>query len=250
MNETQLVVPCYNEAHRLPREAFLDALAQDPILSYLFVDDGSTDDTARVLEELRAQSPERIEIVTLEKNSGKAEAVRRGMCHALEAADPARFVGYWDADLATPLDEVRRFRGLLQQDTTRWIAFGARVKLLGRSIERNPLRHYLGRVFATAASTALKLAIYDTQCGAKLFRSHPALPELFGEPFISNWIFDVEVLARLRSIDSKTRGGALEEIIVEVPLRTWHDVAGSKVRARDFPAAFFELLAIHQRYLR
>jgi dolichyl-phosphate beta-glucosyltransferase len=130
------------------------------------------------------------------------------------------------------------------------MVFGARVRLLGRSIERRALRHYLGRMFATAASMMLGMSIYDTQCGAKLFRASPAILSLFQEPFLTRWLFDVEILARLLQARRGTRLPRAEDVIYEFPLHEWHDVAGSKVKARDFFKAFFGLAAIYWHYLR
>jgi dolichyl-phosphate beta-glucosyltransferase len=127
---------------------------------------------------------------------------------------------------------------------------GSRVALLGRSIRRTHRRHYLGRVFATAASIVLDLVVYDTQCGAKLFRNSPAVREAFAAPFQSRWVFDVELLARLKRLHE--RGGLpdLKRSVAEHPLQAWCDVAGSKLSARDVLGAGFELARIYNRYRR
>ncbi len=240
------MVPCFNEAARLDRGAFEVHAREHPGTGFLFVDDGSTDATREVIEELAARGDGAIGVLALERNRGKAEAVRRGMLRALEQGP--RFAGYWDADLSTPLSALPRFEAVLEQRDALRLVMGSRIRLLGRDVRRSELRHYVGRVFATAASLTLGLAVYDTQCGAKLFRVDGALGDVFGEPFVSHWAFDVEVIARL--LARHAASGELESLIYELPLQRWHDVAGSKVRPLDFPAALLDLLRIHRRYRR
>ena len=238
-----LVVPCYNEAGRLDRAELLRLARARDGLSVLLVDDGSTDATAAVLEELRRAEPSRISVVRLARNGGKAEAVREGLGAAM--ADGAAIVGYADADLSTPVDELVRLVDAAAA-SPRDAVLGSRVRLLGRRIERRAHRHYLGRVFATFASLALRLPVYDTQCGAKLFRATPALAAALASPFRTRWIFDVELLARLR-----TGGPGAppldEDAIEEVPLRAWRDVGGSKLRPGAMLLAGVQLLALAVR---
>jgi dolichyl-phosphate beta-glucosyltransferase len=235
----RLVVPCYNEAARIPRETFLSFVRTTPAATLVFVDDGSTDGTAAVLDDMAACGAGRMDVLRLDRNRGKAEAVRQGVLASLAAG--ARFVGYWDADLSTPLDAVTGFMSIFEQQPTVEIVMGARVKLLGRAVHRRQLRHYLGRVFATAASLVLGIAVYDTQCGAKLFRVSNVVEGLFQKPFRSRWVFDVEILARY--IAAVGRSGA-ESSIHELPLEEWNDVPGSKLRMRHWVLASWDLARI------
>jgi dolichyl-phosphate beta-glucosyltransferase len=239
-----LVVPCFNEERRLDLAAFLGALSR-PHLSLVFVDDGSRDGTGEVLERLRAAAPDRVTVLRLPANRGKAEAVRRGVLAAFDADAP--WVGYWDADLSTPIAALDGFVALLEATPGLDIVLGSRVQTLGRTIVRRAVRHYPGRVFATAASMALGLPIYDTQCGAKVMRATPAVRALFEAPFLSGWAFDVEVLARLiRQRGSRAAGGAAVE---EYPLREWRHVPGSRVRAYHLVGALWDVWRIRRRYL-
>lgn len=244
MARVLLVVPCFNEATRLRGDDFLRAQLPGHQLHLHFVDDGSTDGTAALLTALAARDPSRVSVGRLPQNRGKGEAVRAGMLTGLEGYD---FVGFWDADLATPLDELPNFVDTLTARPDIDIVIGARVALLGRHIDRKFYRHAYGRVFATAVSRLLSLDVYDTQCGAKLFRANDDLAEVLRDAFLSRWIFDVEILARYVA-RFEARRVEIGERVVELPLRVWTDVAGSKVGVRDAARAFVELGLIGRRH--
>ncbi len=240
-----IVVPCYNEEARINTEAFLRALERRADLHWLFVNDGSTDKTLQILQTLKSRAEGRIHVQTLAQNSGKGEAVRHGLIRALDLG--ADVVGYFDADLATPLSELERMMELLA-DRDIFVILGSRVFLLGRRIHRKRWRFWLGRGFALLASQMLKLPVYDTQCGAKLIRVFPNLSACVAKPFLSRWLFDVELIERLLSI-----GGLKAQDFFEEPLYEWTDVKGSKVKIGSFFVALWDLIKIkwlsHRRTL-
>ena len=246
MPKTVIVIPCFNEANRLQPDELRRAVEQQESLNLLLVNDGSTDGTGDLLASLSESSPGRIEVMDLPRNVGKGEAVRLGVNRANDSS--TWYVGYWDADLATPLADVAVFARILDEHPELFTVFGARVKLMGRHVRRNEARHYVGRVFATLVSMSLRAAVYDTQCGAKLFRSGELLRTVFEEPFTSRWVFDVEILARLNRLHRLGRVAPLSSLLYEHPLMRWVDVRGSKVSLADFPAAALDLLRIHLRY--
>ncbi|WBM75762.1 dolichyl-phosphate beta-glucosyltransferase [Saprospira grandis] len=239
-----IVVPCYNEAERLALDEFRAALARWPNLQFLFVNDGSQDDTWSILSTF-AQEEEGALALDLPKNGGKAEAVRQGMLEALLLSE-AQYIGFFDADLATPLSEIECLAQGLERNPNRWIAAGSRVRRLGSQIERKPMRHYLGRIFATVVSILLGISIYDSQCGAKLFRRQ-AVETLFEDLFISAWFFDVELFARLITKGPKL---PIDELAYEQPLRKWKEVGGSKIKATTFLKAPWELFRIYRHYFK
>jgi glycosyltransferase involved in cell wall biosynthesis len=242
MPEVCVVVPCFNEEQRLRGADFLSFIATHPAASICFVDDGSRDGTVSVLDALRAQCPGRILVHRLERNGGKAQAVRAGVLH-VAASGQWPIIGYWDADLSTPLAEVDRLLDALQQHPDCQLVLGSRVKRLGAHIERRLSRHLMGRIFATCASAILGFEVYDSQCGAKLFRADIARV-FFGDPFLTRWLFDLEMLVRLRN----EVGASVIDVTREVPLARWEEVGGSKLGLSDIINVPLELLKIRAHY--
>lgn len=235
--EVWLVLPCFNEAERLPTEAIEQAVLARPWLNLVFVDDGSTDRTRATLQALADRLPAgRARLLPLSQNLGKAEAVRAGLIEALTFGR-AELVGYWDADLSAPLDELEGMCAAMVEGVD--LVLGSRVMVLGSQIERRLVRHLGGRGVATLISVLLGLPVYDSQCGAKLLRVEPALAELLARPFCSRWLFDVELLARWMRLHP-----GQEHRLREQPLSRWSHAAGSKLRASEALAAPAELLRI------
>lgn len=244
MRSVAIVVPCYNEEQRLNPFAFRRFLADSPRCRLIFVNDGSRDGTLEVLHRLaEACEPGLIEVVDLPQNGGKAEAVRQGMLHAWHGG--ADLIGFWDADLATPLDAVDEFVRVFDRHEGIEIVVGSRLVLLGHAVERNAKRSLLGRCFAWAASLAIGIRLQDTQCGAKMFRRTPALPAILNRRFLSRWIFDVEILARWRQLQA-CGAADLHSCLYEKPLDVWTEIAGSRLKATDFLKAPLELWKIYR----
>lgn len=212
-------------------------------VSLFFVDDGSRDDTFQLLTSLREKFPGQVDCLRLEKNKGKAEAIRQGMLANLSRK--ADYLGFFDADLATPLTEIDWLMEWGKEEKKTGMVIGARVKLFGSTeISRYASRHYSGRLFATLVSNMMDLSLYDTQCGAKLFRKELVSP-LFSEQFISRWLFDIELIYRLLQHTGKNR---IAEKLVEVPLRKWTEKGESKISFFYLLKVPFELLRIYMKY--
>lgn len=210
-------------------------------MRFLFVDDGSTDQTAEFLQNEFRGNPH-IEILKLARNQGKAEAIRQGFVHLTRKTDFSQltWVGFWDADLATPLVELTNMLKYCSHFYPGAQAiFASRVAKLGSEIHRSPLRHYLGRLFVTLVDSVIGVYAYDSQCGAKLFKPH-TVEKAFGAPFLSRWIFDVEIILRLRGTQ-----------LVEYPLMAWKDIPGSKIKiGREIVRVLWDIFRIRQFYIR
>jgi len=239
-----VVIPCFNEAARLDVATVGAAIDERPDWRFLFVDDGSTDNTDKVLETIRAPRQARVSVIASALNRGKGEAVRCGMLAAIEGS--ADVVAYMDADVSAPFCELDRLVARLQAEDRLDVVLGSRVRLLGTDVRRAPLRHFVGRIYGTVASLALGVAVYDTQCGAKAFRTTTQLIEALSYPFSERWAFDVELLSRL----TRGAGDSAWQRIVEEPLLVWHAQPGSKLGLAQAARAGAALLRIGWRHRR
>ncbi|MDH5479085.1 MAG: glycosyltransferase, partial [Nitrospinota bacterium] len=186
MQKTALIIPCYNEEERLAPEQYRQFLEKHGQIDMIFVDDGSSDGTFALLNRMAEQNPGRVFALRQPRNGGKASAVRSGVLDSFTRG--YEFSGYWDADNATPLRLAPELINDLQGKRVEMV-MGSRVNILGKLICRSQSRHYLGRIFGTLASFILKQQIYDTQCGAKVFRNSEVMRSAFAEPFETDWTF-------------------------------------------------------------
>lgn len=237
-----IVVPCYNEGARFRTEAFLSFLGREEDMDLCFVNDGSIDDTLSRMQGLQMRQAERVHVVTYPDNRGKAEAVRRGMLEMTRTGRYA-YVAFADADLATPLGEVVRLLRIAQSDPAWWVVMGSRIEGRGAKIRRKSYRHFTGRIFAWTVSIFFRLPAHDTQCGAKVFRAS-AVETAFGRPFLSQWLFDVEVLLRVRR-----ETGNYASSIREEPLQVWEEQGHSKIRLAHLLRMPWQLCRIFWRYM-
>jgi len=220
-----LIIPCYNEEQRLDIEEFRRYCSDE--LIFVFVNDGSTDNTHQLLI---AQTGRNWHVVNLDENRGKSEAIRQGVLFVQNSGlvQDIQWFGFWDSDLSVPLYELENFfRYSACFSTDAEAIIGSRVRRMGSEIIRSAVRHYLGRLFCTLVSFLFSMTYYDTQCGAKIFKRE-LLETGFVQPFSSNWIFDVELLLRLRT-----------RTIIEYPLHVWQEKPGSRIRFSTVP---FEVL--------
>ncbi|CAM5617859.1 glycosyl transferase [Streptomyces tanashiensis] len=213
--ELELLIPAFNEQRRLPSTvaATVDYLTTRPWSSaVVVVDNNSADGTLDVLGRF-ADSPVPVHAIGC-SDQGKGAAVRRGI-----ETSSARFIGFADADNATPVDTLDRVMRLLRAGHGAVIASrhapGARL-----DVEQPLLRRGGGLLFRTLAHLSLP-GVADTQCGFKFFAG-PLARAIVRDCHIDGFAFDVELLARI------VRAG---RDVVEVPV-VWHDVPGSTFSAR------------------
>ncbi|MFY8128276.1 MAG: glycosyltransferase [Chitinophagaceae bacterium] len=218
------VVPCYNEETRLPFKHFLDFSLQNQNVLICFVNDGSKDNTLKVLHNLENAAGGNVIVYDMPKNGGKAEAVRNGMLFVHQNYS-VKQIGFLDADLATSPDEFLQMAAFKQHHPQFGAIVGSRIVRLGANIQRDDNRTFFSAIIKKAIKFILKTPFQDTQCGAKMFDRH-LVPFLFSKPFLSPWLFDVEIFLRLQQKFGKT---TLQKGVLEFPLMQWTEVGGSKL---------------------
>lgn len=247
MNESiLLVIPVFNEEKRWNEEYFLElASKSDRKLAYIFVDDGSTDNSINLIENLCNKS-DRFHFLRSELNQGKGEAIRNGFNYGTKKAYLG--IGFLDSDGAFSANDVDKmskvfFEKCLKDDEFQAV-WSSRIRLAGRKIARSQRRHFLGRVISKIVSPYTRGIPWDTQSGLKIFKNDLALIEIVSFKFRSKWFFEIEMLQRCII----TTGTSMR--IWEEPLDSWHDVRGSKIKGKQYAIILAEITIMFSRNVR
>lgn len=238
---TIIVVPCYNEETRLPFQQFLSFINQHSDVLVCFVNDGSSDKTIDVLHQLKEKAENTVAILDIIQNAGKASAVRSGFLHCIKTFSFEK-IAYLDADLSTSLEECIELSSQVNSETV--FVFGSRIAKVDNNIKRKRYRFLIGRFIATLISNQLRLKVYDTQCGCKIFH-HSVVKQSFKETFISKWLFDVEIFHRLIRLLGREK---IHMSIKEIPLKAWEDTEESRVKFTYFFKLWVDLYNIGRTY--
>ena len=247
-----LVIPVFNEARRLDL-AYLTEIAKIPELFLLFVDDGSTDSSSKILIS-NFEKFTNVEVLKLDLNSGKSEAVRQGW-HFLNRNGHHEIVGFLDCDGAFALKDIERCiakarKILRSQDsvniTSQSLGFEAlwtsRLNIAGRSIERSRERHLAGRIFTKIIGLVFKKLPWDTQSGLKFFINDRNFQSTIEDRFITRWLFEIEIILRFENSNRR------RYLIWEEVLDHWKDVGGSKIKVSDVFLIFIEFLSLVKQH--
>ncbi|MET7027919.1 response regulator [Sediminicola luteus] len=237
-----VVIPCYNEEDRLSSTEFQDFAHKNLGYHLCFVNDGSTDGTLEVLEELRKGNEDTISIYNCEKNGGKAEAVRQGVLH-LSQDSQFDYIGYLDADLST---DFRDFDELVQtiENSEFKIVSGSRISRMGADITKESARKIISMTINLIIQKILGMPFKDTQCGAKIM-DREIVSNMFNKKFITRWLFDVEIFMRMRKFYGKEK---VQQLICEQPLKRWIHADGSKLSMKDSVKIVGQLAQIAMHY--
>ena len=221
-----LVVPMWNESARIEATVatLADAFADDGV-EVIFVDDGSDDGTADIVERACKEAAFDAEVMRFTQNRGKGAAVRAGLLAATGDT-----VGFVDADLSAGPAEIERVFAAV--DAGRGdVVLASRATADATITVRQPfVRRWSGWLFNLGLRAGRLTRLTDTQCGLKAFRVE-VVPLLFGPLVAAGFAFDVEVLARAERLGLA---------VTEVPI-VWHHVDGSRLSpVRDGVATFRE----------
>ncbi|SOC49347.1 Glycosyl transferase family 2 [Blastococcus aggregatus] len=232
--DLEIAIPAYNEALRLPEtlRRTVDFLRDQPWSSrVVVVDNGSSDGTADVVRAFRAATDEAatdtavpVELVGCAR-PGKGAAVRRALLRSR-----ARFVGFFDADLATPVETLCTVMGHLEAGAVAVV--GSRYAPGARLVQHQPTTRRLGGAAFRAVSRSVVPGVHDTQCGFKFFDRAALVPALVSCR-TTGFAFDVELLRHLQNAGAE---------ILEVPVAWSHADGSSFSPLRDGVSAFRAVL--------
>lgn len=198
------------------------------------VNDGSTDDTERNLNDLK-KTINTLSVVSYNKNCGKGYAIKTGVDRA-----KGEYILYTDIDLAYPVEQIPVILEKIKESHADAV-IGSRLLPESTYITKPDafktlyMRHCVSRIFNFVVSTILKIEIEDTQCGFKCFKGN-VLKQFMSRQRINGFCFDVELLNMAKLNKSQ---------VVLVPITVIHAGKSSKVRMlKDSLVMFYDVLRI------
>lgn len=239
MSKVLLVIPLYNEAKRLDFNFFRDlAETLTDQVEFLFFDDGSIDTSATLIEEFCNKCPNFF-FFNGGINRGKGEAIRLAFLQNRYCGYVG--LGFLDSDSSLSQSDVVRgvsiFLNLCVEEGDFDAYWGSRLEISGRQIFRSRYRHVLGRLISKVSTFGLGRSPWDTQAGFKIFSNSQTFHMLLQEPFHTRWLFEIEILQRIKRKSLKYR-------IWEEPLISWRDVPGSRIDFRNMIRILGEVLYV------
>ena len=230
MPDLSVIIPAYNEEHRLPstlRSVYEYLAASGKSFDVVVVDDGSRDGTVDVVDAF-ARDHSEVRVLSYQPNQGKGHALRSGI---MAAKGDLLLID--DADGSSPIEELARLEAGIAAGAD--IVIGSRAKPdPSRQVDALAYRKFIGNTFNLIVQNLLLPGFYDTQCGFKLFKAAVAR-DIFSVSQVNGYGFDVEILYIAR-----IRGYKTEEVAIN-----WHNVTGSKVNVLvDSPKMLFDVFKI------
>lgn len=225
-----VVVPVYNEDKRLKSgfgHYYSYLKKQKYSWELIFVNDGSRDNTLKLLEDLVKGKPQ-VKIVSYSDNHGKGYAI----CQGIEKAQ-GEYILFTDLDHSVPIQTAENFFPYFEKGYP--VVIGSRrVKGAKIAVHQKPLREFLGRGFTAIVNMFIYWGVADATCGFKAFENSVA-KKIFSKITVYDWAFDAEILYICKKNSIK---------LAQAPV-TWSDVRGSKVSLKkDILRSFRGILKI------
>ena len=238
-NKTALLIPCYNEEFRLKIEklkAFIEEKSNE--IDFYFVNDGSTDGTAKLINNNIIANTANAYLIAFENNLGKGNAIRKTLQVIKKEYE---LYGFIDADLQIPLEQISRLQKALVKDSSLVAKTSRNIRA---GLKKFQIRSFISISMVMVANGILKLQprIKDSQCGCKMFKAE-VLNICFEKEFISGWLFDIEILLRLREAYPNAR-----DRVVEVPVGLLEKSENSNIVLSQNFRLVAELIKINARY--
>lgn len=234
--QISIVIPAYNEGARIEsalRRVLACVNERGWDAEVLVVDDGSTDDTAEIVQTWMKEHGQ-LQLFENPGNRGKGYSVRNGL---LQAA--GEIVMFTDADLSAPIEEAERLFAAIEAGAD--VAIGSRWLDKQRQTKHQPMyRRFFGRCYNALTRLVMGLPYKDTQCGFKAFR-RGAAQCIFPLQTIERWGFDPEILFIAQKLDFK---------IIEVPVTWGHDERSRISYLRDGSQMLKEMVEIRSNSMR